>query len=215
MRLRHRSAVAVVFLLPMALSLTAQVLLDRVVARVEGDVILFSEVRTLSRYQDLVDGKKEPDSQILDRLIDQWIVRNEAETARFPHPTEVEVARGLERLLAAFDSLDEYQARKKALGLSDTDVQKMITDQLYLSRYLDSRFRPAVQITPSQIEDFYQQGVVARAKARRQQPPALEAARDYIQEALIQRGINEQADRWLQESRARIHVEKFLDESSK
>ena len=215
MRVRHRSAVAVALLLAMAASGTAQVLLDHIVARVEGDVILFSEVRTLSRYQDLVDGKKEPDSQILDRLIDQWIVRNEADTARFPHPTEVEVARGLERLLAAFDSLDEYQARKKALGLSDTDVQKMITDQLYLSRYLDSRFRPAVQITPSQIEDFYQQGVVARAKARRQQPPTLEAAHDYIQEALIQRGINEQADRWLQESRARIHVEKFLDESSK
>jgi len=215
MTLRHRSTVTVVFLLATAVSLTAQVLLDRIVARVEGDVILFSEVRTLSRYQDLVDGKKEPDSQILDRLVDQWIVRNEAETARFPHPTEVEVARGLERLLAAFDSLDEYQSRKKALGLSDTDVQKMITDQVYLSRYLDSRFRPAVQITPSQIEDFYQQGVVARAKARRQQPPTLEASREYIQEALIQRGINDQADRWLQESRARIHVEKFLDEGAK
>jgi parvulin-like peptidyl-prolyl isomerase len=215
MRPDLKLAALLVLLLSAATPLCAQVLLDRIVARVEGDVILLSDLRRLSRYQNLVDGKKEGDNQILDRLIDQWIVRNEADTARFPHPSDVEIARGLERLLGAFDSLDEYQSRKKSLGLSDTDLQKMIADQLYLSKYLDSRFRPAVQITPAAIDDFYQQAVVARAKARKQQPPTLEASREYIQEALMQRGINEQADRWLQESRTRLHVEKFLDEGSK
>lgn len=215
MRSSYRHAALFILLLSAATHLCAQILLDRVVARVEGDIILLSDLRRLSRYQDLVDGKKEGESQILDRLIDQWIVRNEADTARFPHPTDVDVALGLDRLLAAFDSLDDYQARKKALGLSDSDLQKMIADQLYLSKYLDSRFRPAVQITPAAVEEFYQQAVVARAKARRQQPPTLEASRDYIQEALIQRAISEQSDRWLQESRARLHVEKFLDEGPK
>jgi len=37
----------------------------------------------------------------------------------------------------------------------------------------------------------------------------------YIQEALTQRGINEQADVWLKESRGRLHVEKFLKENGK
>src|SRR5690349_22010098 len=129
----------------------SQEVLDQIAARVEHDIILLSEVRTLSRYQLLVDGKSESDSAILDRLVDQWIVRNEADTARFPHPSDVDIARGLDRLLAAFDSLDEYQARKKAVGLSDSDVQKMIADQLYLSNYLDSRFRPVVQVSPAEI----------------------------------------------------------------
>src|SRR5215813_10246271 len=123
---RYTFALAVLHALTLVPGWAGQVLLDRIVARVEGDVILLSEVRTLSRYQDLVDGKKETDSQILDRLIDQWIVRTEADTARFPHPTDVDIARGLDRLLTAFDSLDEYQSRKKALGLSDSDVHKMI-----------------------------------------------------------------------------------------
>jgi hypothetical protein len=65
------------------------------------------------------------------------------------------------------------------------------------------------------VEDFYQNAVVPRAKARNQAPPALDASRDYIQEALVQRGINEQADRWLKESRARLHVEKLLSEGAK
>jgi hypothetical protein len=91
----------------------------------------------------------------------------------------------------------------------------MLAKQLYLSNYLDSRFRPAVQVTAKQVEDFYQDAVVPRAKARNQAPPSLDASREYIREALIQRGINEQADTWLKESRARLHVEKFLKESGK
>jgi hypothetical protein len=72
-----------------------------------------------------------------------------------------------------------------------------------------------VQVDAKEVEDFYQNAVVPRAKARNQAPPALDASRDYIQEALVQRGINEQADRWLKESRARLHVEKLLSEGAK
>jgi hypothetical protein len=43
----------------------------------------------------------------------------------------------------------------------------------------------------------------------------LDASRDYIQEALVQQGINQQADVWLKESRTRLHVEKFLKEAGK
>src|SRR5947209_11592127 len=99
----------------LALGLTyarGQQLLDQIAARVETDIILLSEVRTLSRYQMLVDGKAESDGAILDRLIDQWIVRNEADTARFPHPADVEIAHGVDHLQASFASPEEYQARR-------------------------------------------------------------------------------------------------------
>ena len=193
----------------------SQEVLDRIAARVEGDVILLSEVRTLSRYQMLVDGKAESDAAILDRLIDQWIVRNEAETARFPHPTDVAIAHGAEHLQASFASPEEYQARKKQAGLSDKEIRRMLAAQLYLSDYLDSRFRTAAQVNAKQVEDFYEQAVVPRAKERNQAPPSLDASREYIQEALVQRGINEQAAVWLNESRSRLHVEKFLKDGGK
>lgn len=91
----------------------------------------------------------------------------------------------------------------------------MVAGQLYLSNYLDSRFRPSVHIDDSAVADFYKNAVVPRAKARGQEPPTLEASRDVIQEALIERDINEQADRWLKESRSRLHVEKYLDVGGK
>ena len=192
-----------------------QEVLDQIAARVESDIILLSEVRTLSRYQMLVDGKAESDAAILDRLVDQWIVRNEADTARFPHPSDVEIAHGVEHLQTSFASAEEYQARKKQSGLSDKEIQRMMAGQLYLSNYLDSRFRPAVQVTAKQVEDFYQEAVVPQVKVRNQVPPPLDASREYILEALVQRGINEQAEIWLKESRSRLHVDKFLKETGK
>jgi len=195
--------------------LAAQEVVDRIVARVENDVILWSDIHTLSRYQQFLDGKSETDAQILDRLIDQWIVRTEAEVSRTPRPSEEDIDRSLGSLKNSFVSEQEYEARKKQAGLSDQDIRAMAATQLYLSYYLDSRFRPSVQIDPKAIEDFYQNTVLPRAKARGQDPPTLEAARDSIQEALVQNGINEQAERWLKESRLRLHIEKLLEEGAK
>jgi hypothetical protein len=200
--------------LPPANPKPGQEVIDRVAARVESDIILVSDVRVLARYQQLVDGKSESDAQILDRLIDQWIVRSEAETARFPRPSEDDITRGVERVHKSFPSSAEYESRKKQIGLTDADVRNMVAGQLYLSNYLDSRFRPSVKIEPKDVEDFYDKAVLPRAQARGQAPPSLDAARDYIREALVQRGIDEQADRWLNESRGRVHVEKMLEPST-
>ena len=196
-------------------SLAAQEIVDRIVARVENDIILWSDIRALSRYQQFVDGKSETDAQILDRLIDQWMVRTEADVSHFPHPSDADIERSLSRLQSSFTSAEQYETRKKQSALSDSEVRGIVSSQLYLSDYLDSRFRPAVRIDPKEIEDFYQTAVVPRAKAHGQEPPTLDAARDYIQEALVQRGINEQAEKWLKESRTRLHIEKLFDEAAK
>ena len=194
-------------------SSAAQEVIDRVVARIEKDVILLSDVQLLSRYQLLVEGKSENEAEILDRLIDQWIVRNEADVARTPQPSDAEVDRALQRLKRSFASEQDYQARRKLAGLTEAEVRDLTINQIYLNSYLDSRFRPSVQVDEKAVQDFYENAVLPRAKARGQEPPSLDSAHDYIQEALVQRGINDQADRWLKESHARIHVTKMLEEN--
>ena len=210
-----RCAALVLFTLAYGGRATGQEVVDRIAARVENDVILESEVRQLRSYQQLVDGKSENDEQILDRLIDQWVVRTEAETARFPLPSDADVQRSMDRLKKSFASPAEYETRKQESGLTDSALRAISAAQLYLSNYLDSRFRPSVQIDAKAVEDYYQNGVVVRAKARGQEPPSLEASREFIQEFLVQQSINEQADLWLKESRSRLHVEKLLHAETK
>jgi len=210
-----RGVLLVTLLGAMSIKVAAQEVVDRIVARVENDVILLSDVRALSRYQQFLDGKSESNAQILDRLIDQWIVRTEADVSRSQQPSGADIDRSLSRVRDSFGSEQEYETRRKQAGLTEQDVRAMVSSQLYLSNYLDSRFRPAVQIDSREIEDFYQSAVVPRAKARGQEPPSLDAARESIQEALIQNGINQQAEQWLKESRLRLHVEKSLEEVAK
>ena len=194
---------------------SAQEVVDRIVAKVDTDIILLSDVRALQRYQLFVDGKAESDRDVLDRLLDQWIVRNEAKAALFSQPSEDDVNRSLARLKRSFSSPEAFDERKKQTGLTDEDIERMLRAQLYLSNYLDSRFRASIQIDDKDIENFYQTRIVPRAESRGQTPPTLDAARGFIQEALVQRAINEQSERWLKESRSRLRVENFLDEKSK
>jgi hypothetical protein len=193
----------------------AQEVVDRIVAKVDTDIILLSDVQALQRYQMFVDGKPETEAQILSRLIDQWIVRSEAKAALFSQPSDAEVERSLDRLKRSFSTPEEFEERKKLSGLTDEDIKRMLRAQLYLSNYLDSRFRASIQIDDKDIENFYQSRIVPRAESRGQTPPTLDAARGFIQEALVQRAINEQSDRWLKESRARLRVENMLDVTAK
>lgn len=192
-----------------------QQVIDRIVARVENEVILMSDVHQLAEYQIFVDGKAESDAQILDRLIDQWIVRTEAAAARFPQPSDEDVERSLARLKRSFSTTESFEERQKQSGLTEDEIRRQLKSQLFLSNYLDSRFRASIQIDDKAIEDFYKNRVVPRAEARGQTRPTLEAAHDFIQEALVQQAINEQADKWLKESRARVRVENLLNENTK
>jgi len=214
MRNLARTAAVLAAMIIAAGGAVGQEVVDRIVVKIESDIILMSDVQRLARYQIFLDGKAQKDSEILDRLIDQWIVRNEAQVARFPQPSEDDVNRSIQRLKRSFSSPEEYEARKTQSGLTDEQIRELVKSQLYLSNYLDSRFRPVIQIQEKAIEDFYDNRVVPRAKSRGQTPPTLENARDFIQEALVQRAINEQADKWLKESRSRVRIEILLNEKA-
>ena len=213
-RAKHKMVATLIFL-ALAGSVRSQDVIDRIVAKVDADIILLSDIRELQRYQQFVDGKSEADQEALDRLIDQWIVRNEAKAALFLQPKDEDVKRSLERLKKSFSTAEEFEERQRQSGLTDEDLERMLRSQLYLSNYLDSRFRASIHIDDQAIDDFYKTRIVPRAESRGQTPPTLDAARGFIQEALVQRAINEQSERWLKESRSRVRIENLLNEKAK
>ena len=73
---------------------------DRIVARIEDDIILQSQVRELGAFQQLIEGHAESDDKLLDELIEQWVVQTEATASHFPQPAQSEVDRELARLTA-------------------------------------------------------------------------------------------------------------------
>jgi parvulin-like peptidyl-prolyl isomerase len=180
---------------------------DRIAARIENDVILQSQVRQLGAFQQLVEGHSESDAKLLDELIEQWIVQTEAEGAHFPHPAKSEVDREMARLAGQYTDPGKYQARLNEVGLSANDVRDMLTRQIYAERYLDSKFRPAVQVGQSDIDAYYKNELVPELAKKNESPPARSAVQEEIREVLVQRAISNLTIKWLDDTKSRLRIE--------
>lgn len=182
-------------------------MVDGIAARIEDDILTESEVRELSAFQMLVDGKSKPRVEIIQELADQWILRGEATTAKFAMPLREDVDRAYAQFVKQFPSADEFQKRRATVGLSEAAVRRILEQQLYLSRFIDYRFRPAAQIDQQQIETYYSDEFVPQLKQRGEKAPPLEDVEDTIREVLVQREINDRANKWLEEARARLNID--------
>src|SRR5580704_1965971 len=69
----------------------AQIVVDRIVARIEGEVLLLSDLRELEQFQKLLGAQPAPGSKRLDQLIEQWVIEHEAEAALFAQPSDADV----------------------------------------------------------------------------------------------------------------------------
>lgn len=180
---------------------------DAMAARIEDDVLTESEVRELAAFQQLVDGHAKPRADLIRELADQWLVRGEADAAKYPQPSSDDVNREYARLLALFPSPDEFEKRCVAAGLTEAAVRRMLAQQLYLSRFLDYRFRPAAQVDDKQVETYYNDEFAPQLKSRGQPVPPLDAVEDSIREVLVQRAIGDRAAQWMDDSRARLRID--------
>jgi hypothetical protein len=182
-------------------------MIDGVAARIEDDVLTESEVRELAAFQQLVDGQAKPRAELIRELADQWIARGEADTVKYPQPTSADVDRAYAQLMAQFPSADEFKKRIAAAGLSEAGVRRMLQQQLYLSRFLDYRFRPVARIDEAQIKKYYDGEFTSQLRARQLPIPALEDVEDTIREVLTLRAISDNAQQWLDDTRAGLMID--------
>ena len=180
---------------------------DGISARIADDIVTESEVRELGAFQQLVEGQAKSRADRIRELADQWIVRAEADAAGYPQPPAEDVERAWAQLVARFRSPEEFHERCAALGLSPAAIRRMLTQQLYLARFLDFRFRPAVQVDQKQIEDYYRSELLPPLQARGQTLPSIESVAETIREVLVQRAISARAAQWLDETRQRVKID--------
>jgi hypothetical protein len=181
--------------------------IDGVAARIEDDIVLESEVRELASFQKLVDGEAKPRAEIIRELADQWIVRGEANAAKYPPPSGAEVDVAYQQFAKQFGSPQDFQKRCAAAEITEAAVRRVLEQQLYLSHFLDYRFRAAAQMDDKQVEKYYNDEFAPQLKARGEPVPPLDDVDDTIREVLIQRAINERATKWLDDTRERLKID--------
>jgi len=184
----------------------AQQVVDRIVARIGNDILTLSEMRELAGYQQLVDGQAQPEDRLLSELIEQWALNDEATAAQFPAAAASEVDREAARIESRFPNARAYDQRLAALAMTRESVRRLVARQIFLARYVDYKFRPAVQVDEAAIETYYQQEILPALATKKQAPPPLEGVRDQIRELLVQQGISERATTWFEETKSRLSI---------
>lgn len=188
----------------------AQQVVDRIVAKVDDDILLLSDLRELGEFQELLEGKTEPANKRLDELIDQWIATREATAAQFAQPSNADVEAARTQLTKELGGEQAFAAREARAGLTAAAIDRQLRRELFVSRYLDYKFRTAALVDADAIEKYYNEQFSSQLKAQGQAVPPLDSVRGQIRELLVQQQISEHATQWLAESRSRLKVEEFL-----
>jgi len=129
----------------------AQTLLDRVAARVNGSVILLSDVRAAVALG-LVEAPLDSDEAV-EQMVQRTLLVEEVNRFPPPDPPAEAVDAELARLRArAGGSLDELE---RTTGLAADHVRLMARDRLRIQTYIDQRFGLTVPLTDEQVLEYY------------------------------------------------------------
>jgi hypothetical protein len=189
--------------------------IDRIVAIVNRHVILQSEWDEGLSYEALLTNRSlaqftdDDRKAVLDRLIDQELLREQMKSADFPHATDAEVAARVadaRKLYPQASSPEAWQALLAQYHLVEKDLYAHVRQEIDLMRLVDVRLRPAVQIDSKSIEAYYRDQFVPKLKQAGSSEVPLAEVSSKIRELLTQEKVSELLVSWLQTLRSEGHV---------
>ncbi len=134
-----------------AVPLAGQTLLDRVVARVNGSVILLSDVRAAVTFG-LVEGPADSELAV-EEVVQRTLLVEEVNRFPPPEPAAEAVDAELDRLrVRAGTSLEDVE---RGTGLSADNIRQLARDRLRIQGYIDQRFGVTVPLTDEQVLQYY------------------------------------------------------------
>lgn len=190
---------------------TAGVLVDYMVATVNGRLITYSEVvwQLALQPNTSIEPPSEGDlKRALALLIDQQLILQEAQKLPQIHGEDKEVEAALGQLVRNFPSQDEMRRRMTRVGLTAEKLREIVHDRVDIDKYLDFRFRAFTIVTAKEIESYYRDVYVPRFRARSPGGivPSLENARAEIEQTLTEGKIESSMNDFLDEKRQQAEI---------
>jgi peptidyl-prolyl cis-trans isomerase SurA len=188
-------------------------IVDRIAVGVGNSVITTGDIEREIRVTAFLNGTK-PDFSpatrraTAERLVEQQLVRKELEISSYPAPAASAGAAALADFRKSHFPQDAaFQHALEADGLTAEEVQNELLWQLTLLRFIDVRFRPAVQVTEQDIRNYFEKTVKPVVeKSHPGKPVSLDEYRDRIRETLTGQRADQELDNWLKEARQRTEI---------
>lgn len=202
-------------------------IVDRIVATVNGDLVLESDVEEEERFTKLYpygqDQGKPLREQAITRLIDRTLI--EQQLAGYPQApvTDEQVKKDEDELrkdlpACAHADCTSDTGWKQFLtknGFTEDEVRSRIKQRIQVLHFIEQRFRSGVRISDKQIEDFYNTTMLPEYTKQHATAPPLDSVRDRINELLLQQQVSSLLDDWLKTLRdsGRVRILKQGEEA--
>lgn len=200
----------------------APVLVDRVVAVVDEDPILDSDIERVLRLGLLaalpgesVAGQRR---RALGLLVEQRLRLHEIDRFGFEGAALASLDRQLEETRSRFPSEEAYRAELVRLGLDETALRQLLARQLAVLEYVEERLGPRVFVSVDDIGRYYNEELVPALQkngASAADLPTLDSVRESIRAVLRERRLNDEIDRWTADLRSKADVVDYLDQDRK
>jgi peptidyl-prolyl cis-trans isomerase SurA len=191
------------------------VVLDRVIAVINGDVILESDVKEEQRFAELEPFSVAPGSdtpmRAARRLANRTLILQQMKLQQGLGITvsNEEVQKALTDLRTHLPACRKYhctidegwKAFLDAHDLTEQEVFDHWKQRLTILKFIDLRFRSGIRITNDEIAAYYQKSVVPVYEHQNEKPPALSELSQRIQEVLLQQHVNGLLQDWLKSLR--------------
>ena len=195
---------------------------DRMVAVVNRQVILQSELEQAARIEFLLQGRSldqlnQAEMQaVLDRMIDQALLEQQILNTPMLDPSPEEIAARIHEVRAQIPGATDDQAWRSMLvtyGVTEEDVEKQIATQLRILRFIDLRFRSLAHVDRASIFNYYTDKLLPELRKQGAPEPPLNQVSDKIEKVLTEQRIDELLNSWLQTLRTQVHIQKMSADS--
>lgn len=193
----------------------AGALVDRIVAIVDEEPILLSDLERAIRLGLIARREGESDADLRRRALDEWIERrlrlNEISRFGFEAAPFEEVERQVEQLRARFASEAAWQEELASLGLGEAEVRQLLARQLAVLSYLEQRLGPRAFVGYDEIQRYYDEELVPRLGALGEPVPPIDEVREAIRALLREQKLDREIEQWTDGLRREADVVDLLD----
>ena len=185
------------------------VLVDQVIAVVNGDLILESDVdeeRRFEAFQPFRDpaGPMSRDA-IVNRLIDRTLILQQAKLQPDDRVTIPEAQAQLATVRKEIPACKEFHCETDAgwrkfvqsHGFTVPQLEELWRQRMEILKFIEFRFRAGIRVTPAEIKTYYDKTLVPELARQNTAPPTLDAVSDRIQEILLQQRVGSLLIDWL------------------
>ncbi len=211
LRVGFQCALGVALLFLLTQPLHSGEILDRIVATVNGQIILLSDWQDAVSYEAFSSQRAVSDltpadrKAALDRLIDQELLREQMSTIDSPHCAPEAVTARLAEIRKQYTeakSQPDWELLLRQYNLTEELLRHRVENELNVLLLVDARLRPSVNVDSQSIESYYNQEILPQIRQSAEAGEPLAELTPKIKEVLTQQKMNELLTAWLQNLRA-------------